>query len=182
MTQVNREHLAGLQYAAVVAEENWPTAALTEILNDLIAHASAAPEQEPALYLRYVEGEGTDWTQVKELADKWVSAGYAVQSLYTHAADGEVERLRAALDTQKQVADEAWEEVDKARNNCKMIIQKMDANRFRAETAEQQMAEARALLRETTETLYCESSDGADVVKRVNAFLSDTAQSAEVKL
>lgn len=59
--------------------------------------------------------------------------------LFTHADPGEVERLRKDAVTQKAVADEAWAEVEKCRNNSKTITQQVD-------TLRAQLAELDALL------------------------------------
>lgn len=48
---INREHLAGLNYARSIIEENWPAEALLEIVDNCIAQAQAAPEAEPVAFM-----------------------------------------------------------------------------------------------------------------------------------
>lgn len=86
------------------------------------------PEQEASIYLRHIEGEGTDWTQVKELADKWLDEGYQVQTFYTHPS-AEIERLRAERDSLKRQAEHLWkalDERDKKLAEAQALLRKLE--------------------------------------------------------
>ncbi len=168
MSTVTREHLAGLQYALMVAEENWPNAALTEILSDLIAQASAAPEQAPTIFAIHGAGQQVDETCELALLDEANQYEPAcVTALYTRPS-AEIERLRAELAEFKQRHKDCL-----TRQVMSEVI------------IEEKLEEAQALLRERDRLIYgvigATGKKRAEYLCKLHDLVSATAQPAEVK-
>ncbi|YCH23113.1 hypothetical protein M1D96_06310 [Pseudomonas sp. D1-3] len=178
MATVTREHLAGLEMALChlyihMAPEN------AKALEKLIAQASAAPEQEAVawIYERYISSN--QYSARRLSFDKPYSTDRNIQPLYTHPS-AEIERLRAE--------NEKW-----ASDFFKAVKSGADI--------EQKLADAQALLQRTHRDLdacqkviwlagvgtrgygfhpaYCEDAQAR--LTEIDAFLSATAQPAEVK-
>lgn len=126
MEKVNRGHLAGLELFARLHDSDLDYM-LSEDIGNLIAQASAAPEQEAVatVSVKFFRGsremENIDYQPLKDLPE-------GTHRLYTHVDPSEVERLRAELKTERLRADAAVG----------------DANE-----AERKLDEAQALLRDT---------------------------------
>lgn len=121
------------------------------------AEDRAAPEQQQPV--AWMVGE-TVWENrsaaVRNAADRM----RLVRPLYTHADDGELERLRAELASLRR-----WE--SNVRENSPLLNE--------LEKSRQQLAEAQALLRDWLDDKYtCDEMDG-----KASAFLSATAQPAD---
>ncbi|WP_256825363.1 Lar family restriction alleviation protein [Pseudomonas juntendi] len=143
------------------------------------------------LYIRPVQGEpvarvevGPDRNACLTITDNdWLRAlkcraMHQVVPLYPHADPGEIERLRADAVTQKAIADEAWAEVEKCRENSRIITQQVD-------TLRTQLAEAQALLRTQDELLaQAYQRDIGTPLKReireISAALSASAEPSDV--
>lgn len=105
MSEVTREHLAGLKYALKIAEEGWPQSALMETIGDLITQASTAPEQEPVAYSyrQLMHDSMGGWesriTKHDPRKNQFVKKDdiQDITPLYTHAAPSETRLLRSAL-------------------------------------------------------------------------------------
>lgn len=107
MTQVNRGHLAGLLLALDLADTVTTDSIGISELQTLIAQASAAPEQEAVAVAIYSDAVVDEVVRTKSFAlvvgDEGVSHHLqlrvpGVQDVtiaYTHADEGELERLRA---------------------------------------------------------------------------------------
>lgn len=130
------------------------------------------------LYSRPVQGEpvarvevGPDRNACLAITDNdWLRAlkgraMHQVVPLYAHADPGEVERLRADAVTQKAIADEAWAEVEKCRENSRIITQQVD-------TLRAQLAEGQALLRE----IHDGALSGFARYSKIEEFLSASAE------
>lgn len=197
MNRVNRGHLAGL----LLVDELDGTVAIS----DLIAQASAAPELEPFAYALMRDGDPAicQMALTEDAAKAWATPGYHYLPLYTHprsapeqetvddeqwwadtpdgdaalvmrvaahADQSEIERLRAELEA-RFTAEEHERLVAKGQKLNSAYISKL----------EQKLAEALALLRESREA-YAEAihwEDQQPAMKKIDAFLSATAQPAE---
>lgn len=140
------------------------------------------------LYIRPVQGEpvarvevGPDRNACLTITDNdWLRAlkcraMHQVVPLYPHADPGEIERLRADAVTQKAIADEAWAEVEKCRENSRIITQQVD-------TLRTQLAEAQALLRTQDELLAqaYQRDIGTPLKREISAALSASAEPSDV--
>lgn len=188
MSEVKREHLAGLKLALAESDIGNTESISVGELQSLIAQASAAPEQEVAS--KDAENSAHDLAlKVREALDRtscpdaWMRIAYeSVVREYTHADPSEVERLRAELEAESKGADRAAEA---------MLHWKKEADSIR-----EQLAMAQALLRGLTEYAdellaevniawsYAGSTGENQTHKDASysnavAFLSATAQSAE---
>lgn len=92
MSNVTREHRAGLELAVKSCHQLMDTQLYSKML-ELIAQASAAPEQEAVAWMVGKTVWENRSAAVRNAADRM----RLVRPLYTHADDGELERLRAEL-------------------------------------------------------------------------------------
>ena len=103
MSEVKREHLAGLEMALEVMSAQNAMGGPMSAVRELIAQASAAPEQETVAWKYrervYRTSLGMVWTDKLEAEkpDPDQLEVKDVQPLYDHAGPEEVERLREAL-------------------------------------------------------------------------------------
>lgn len=115
MSQVNRGHLAGLR----LVDELDGTVAIS----DLIAQASAAPEQDAVAWLVGKTVWENRSAAVRHAADRML----LVRPLYTHADDGELERLRAELaEAKKQLGNQranTLAQIDAHSEICQQLLQ-----------------------------------------------------------
>ncbi len=169
MIEVKREHLAGLELALDHVGRDQRS-----ILDDLIAQASAAPEQEAVAWQVTGAGGLTVTPQYPSWAEG--DARLNIQTLYTHPS-AEIERLRAELAESDKCVVRALNERDAGIEEWSGIAVQngMECDRLR-----QKLADAQALLR-ALRPLTLERDDGGRGALRghIDAFLSATAQHAE---
>lgn len=141
MSEVTREHLAGLELAKQeLGEFNAAAKAAADYcLDPLIAQASAAPEQEPVAWL-YSRPEGlvTPVVLLEKASDK-DRGSWDETPLYNHADPSEVAQLRAELKSllHTSVKEDVFDIVCKER----------DAATQRADAAERKLGDAVGLLK-----------------------------------
>lgn len=169
MSEVKREHLAGLELAMSrmqrhLAHEN------VKILHDLIAQASAAPEQEPAGHFSFCHDK-KKWIQQKLKGPEFA---HLLTPLYTHADPSEVERLRAENNRLNGIIGQ-WE----SSLNARLLLEKQ----AELSKVEQKLAEAQALLRERDRLIYgvigATGKKRAEYLSKLHDLVSATAQPAE---
>ena len=183
MSKVTREYLPGLKLAQQFIAESVSEEAASD-LDCLIAQASAAPEQEAVGYFSFCHDK-KKWIQQKLKGPEFA---HLLTQLYTHADDGECARLRAELvearrnEHNSEVAYRAAiERQEELRDELKTEGLRADAAVGDANEAERKLAEAQALVRESREA-YAEAihwEDQQPVMKKIDAFLSATAQPAD---
>lgn len=194
MSEVKRERLAGLDLAAKhigsIGSKELNQRGLIVELESMIAQASAAPEQEAVGYFSFCHDK-KKWFQQKLKGPEFA---HLLTPLYTHAEDGEVERLRAEnkeLTLKLAQSDHNYDcDRDQFRDNLEVATQRADA-------AERKLGEREALLeeayregwndgQEAIEQRYQNSvrssTEGWERFKVDNALLSANAEPAECEL
>src|ERR1043165_20402 len=157
MSTVTREHLAGLYRVADAVEGRSSIRKngmidghiLLRDIREWIAQASAAPEQEPAIYAIHAAGQEVDPDCELAFVDEAMQYDEDCRTaLYTHSDPSETEQLRAELAEARrnehnfEVAYRAdIEKQDEIRAD-------RDAATQRADAAERKLGERDALLRD----------------------------------
>ncbi len=170
MSEVKREHLAGLELALDIVAGHIVQDDAANDLRKMIAQASAAPEQEPVAFRcklsihkqwKYIDHRAPDSFELRELQ---------IENLYTHADTSDVQRLRAELDNQRA---NTLAQIDAHAETREQLF----AATQRADAAERNAADLDALLREVQKdsgfrNLYEQLQD------QIDALLSASAEPA----
>lgn len=170
MEKVNRGHLAGLELFARLHDSDLDYM-ISEDLGNLIAQASAAPEQEPVAWgFPDPEPAGRPFLLLVHTPDA-VARPEELFPLYTHADPSEVERLRAEIESMRE----------RVTPTHKSLIGKHAEIIKERDLLREKLADAQALLRDCHAEFDIAEASGFEVEmrKKIAAFLSATAQPAE---
>ncbi len=185
---ISREHKAGLEMAL---EQLDVTGSDAFRLKQLIAQASAAPEQEPVAWRGFNDlGEAvTEWIDgvpPARMVDLFGNqSSYAkIELAYTHADPSELAQLRADVLRLQGGRDLLMGDLERRDTTVDTLRSQLEAATQRADAAERKLGELQALLETVKEWLDDNHFTGSTARKlndRLNELLSASAEPAECK-